>query len=106
MEVQITQPVQVALRNLGEDDRRRVTAWFDHLRNWENDEFVRSHSKALSSPAGAYVLQTTTDIRVFFTIHDGTAIILDIARKASLEGFGHAEALGLEGTIGTVEGRA
>ena len=45
MKVTVTQPVTIALRTLGEDDRRRVTSWFRHLENWENDEFVRDHSR-------------------------------------------------------------
>jgi hypothetical protein len=45
--VSLTPPVEIALRTLGEEDRRRVSAWFDHLKNWRTDAFVREHSQKL-----------------------------------------------------------
>jgi hypothetical protein len=39
----ITQSVQVALRTLDEETRRRVNAWFEHLANWDGDELPRNN---------------------------------------------------------------
>lgn len=89
MNVILTQPVEIALHTLGEDDRRNVTAWFDHLRNWENDEFVREHSQKLSSGENVYVLKTSTDIRIFFRLEKFDIVVLDIARKSTIVSSGH-----------------
>src|SRR3712207_4863681 len=84
MNVVLTQPVEIALRTLGEEDRRQVSAWLDHLKNWENDPFVREHSHKLASSEDVYVLRTNTDIRIFFALQQGRIVVLDIARKATL----------------------
>ena len=70
------------------DDRRRVVSWFDHLANWENDEFVRSRSYRLPSGENLYVLHATPDFRIFFTLDEGRIVVLDLARKDTLEKFG------------------
>ena len=85
MQVDLTEPVTIALRTLGEDERRRVSSWFDHLKNWENDEFVRSNSHRLASDKNVYVLRTSSDLRIFFTFIDGNIVVLDIARKDAIE---------------------
>ena len=77
-------PVEVALRLLDQDNRQRVFAWFGYLENWDNDEFVRSHSFPLESMPDVLVLQTTTDLRIFFTIQGDTITIIDIAKKQSI----------------------
>jgi mRNA-degrading endonuclease RelE of RelBE toxin-antitoxin system len=85
-----TPSVEVALRTLDNDNRRRVHAWFDQLRNWDGDEFVRSHSHRLDSIPDVYVLKTSTDFRVFFTIHGNTVTIIDIANKQAILGSGRS----------------
>jgi mRNA-degrading endonuclease RelE of RelBE toxin-antitoxin system len=84
-----TPSVEVALRTLDDDNRRRVHDWFGHLANWDGDEFVRSHSHSLDSIPGVYVLKTSTDLRIFFTIHGNTVTIIDIAKKQSILTSGH-----------------
>jgi mRNA-degrading endonuclease RelE of RelBE toxin-antitoxin system len=83
-QVVITPPVLVALRTLDEENRRKVHAWFDHLANWDGDEFVRSRSHGLESSPNVYVLKTSTDLRIFFTIANNTITIIDIAKKHSI----------------------
>jgi hypothetical protein len=90
MNVVIAQPVKIALRTLGHADRQRVVAWFDHLRNWENDPTVRDISKRLDDSGNVYVLQTTTDIRIFFSLTADTITVLDVARKATIMSFGES----------------
>jgi hypothetical protein len=89
MKIEITAPVEIALRTLGQDDRWQLLAWFDHLKNWEGDEFVRTHSHKLSSPKNTYVLQTSTDIRIFFTIEGDTITVLDVAKRPAILTSGH-----------------
>lgn len=88
MNLILTQPVEIALQTLGQEDRRRVRAWLDHLRNWEKDDFVRTHSQRLNSAEDVYVLKTSSDIRIFFRLGESNIEVLDIARKATIESFG------------------
>jgi len=89
MNVIQTPPVEIALRTLGDDDRQRVSAWFGHLANWENDQFVRQHSQKLNSAENVYVLRTSGDLRIFFRLEKNGIVILDIARKATIMSSGH-----------------
>ena len=84
-EIVTTPPVDVALRTLDNENRRRVDAWFGHLANWDGDEFVRSHSHILDSLPGLYVLKTNSDLRIFFTIQENTVTVIDIATKQTIE---------------------
>jgi len=89
MNVIQTPPVEIALRTLDDEDRRRVWAWFEHLTNWEKDQFVREHSQKLNSADDIYVLRTSGDLRIFFRLEKDRIIILDIARKAAILSSGH-----------------
>jgi mRNA-degrading endonuclease RelE of RelBE toxin-antitoxin system len=94
MNVIQTPPVEIALRTLGEEDRRRVSAWFGHLRNWEKDAFVREHSQKLHSTGDVYVLKTSDDFRIFFRLEQDRIVILDIATKATIVSSGHTSEKG------------
>ncbi len=80
----------IALRTLGDEDRRRVTSWFDRLWNWENDEFVRSRAQRLASDENVYALRTGGDFRIFFSLAENRIVILDIARREALASFNGA----------------
>jgi hypothetical protein len=44
----ITTPqVDLALRTLWPEDLNQVHAWFEHLANWDGDQFVRDNSPEL-----------------------------------------------------------
>lgn len=79
-----TPPVDIALRTLDDEDRRRVHAWFDHLRNWDSDSFVRSHSVPLKSVKGVYIFRTTSDFRIFFRFDGDTITVLDLTTKQAI----------------------
>lgn len=79
-----TPPVEIALRTLGAEDRQEVVVWIDHLRNWENNAWLRSHAKQLNSSDNVYVLQTTGDFRIFFRLEQERIVVLDIATKATI----------------------
>jgi hypothetical protein len=89
MDVILTQPVEFALRTLGDEDRQTVLAWLDHLKDWENDPGVRRHSHKLASADNVYVLQTSTDIRIFFAPEKDRIMVLDVAKKAAILSSGH-----------------
>lgn len=79
-----TPAVEIALRTLDADSVSKVQGWFDHLRNWDRDEFVRSHSHRLEGVSGAFVLRTSTDMRIFFKMDGDTVTILDLAMKPAI----------------------
>ena len=70
------------------------SAWLDHLRNWENDSFVRDHSKKLKADDNVYILRTSDDIRVFFRLEKDRIIVLDLATKATIVSFGQMTGTG------------
>jgi hypothetical protein len=95
MKKTVTTPaVDIALRTMDTDEVRRISAWFNHLSNWDNDPFVRSHSHSLEGFPGVYVLRTSTDIRIFFRIDGDRITILDVAKKAAIYTSGHIPGVG------------
>ena len=90
MKVVETPPVEIAIRTLSDEDRRRVWALFDHLKNWENDAHVRQSSERLASASDVYLLKTSNDIRIFFTLKDDRIEILDIATRAGIMSSAHS----------------
>ncbi len=85
MKVIVTEPVEIALRSLGPEDRRVVDRTIENLRNWENDAFVAEHSYRLPPPNDKIqVYETSTDIRVFFSLENGHITIHDVARKYAI----------------------
>ncbi len=87
MNFQIDTAAEIAIRTLGEEDRRKVQALIEHLKRWDQDSTIRSLAHKLDLPGAddVYVLTTTTDLVIFFTVNDGTLEITDIARRASLD---------------------
>ncbi|HVA47120.1 MAG TPA: hypothetical protein VNH11_12200 [Pirellulales bacterium] len=86
MNVAVTNAAKIAVTGLPDEDRRRVHAWFDHLRNWRTDPEVRKNSKPVfpDDEHGVYVLRTTSDVRIFFTVDEDQITVVDVARKDSL----------------------
>ena len=82
--VQYTPAVELSMSSLDPDGVRRVQAWFDFLKRWDEDEVVRKNSLPLPDHEGVYVLRTTTDIRIFFRIDGDTITVLDIAKKSAI----------------------
>jgi hypothetical protein len=94
MQVLQTPPVEIALRTLGSEDRQEVLAWFDHLRNWEHDAFLRNNAKQVNSSDNVYVLKASGDFRIFFLLEQDRIVILDLATKATILGSGQVSAPG------------
>jgi mRNA-degrading endonuclease RelE of RelBE toxin-antitoxin system len=91
MNVIITRAVHVALRTLDNDERRKVQDWFDHLRNWEDDEHVREIAKKFVYQ-NIYSIYTPDDIRIFFALDEekGEIVIVDLARPSRFKAAGAA----------------
>src|SRR2546426_1153263 len=87
LSLHVSEHARIAYSSLGPDDRRRVDAWFDHLRNWKNDEFIRSKSKPLQPEEDVYILRTSTDIVIAFTMADDTVTVLSIFRNEAVSKF-------------------
>ena len=88
MKALVTTPnVDFALRTLGTEDQLRVKAWFDHLKNWDTDSFVRTHSFPLKTVEGVYVFRTTSEFRIFFRFDGDQIVILDVTTKRAILAF-------------------
>jgi len=83
-QVEYAPAVELSMSALDPDGVRRVHAWFDYLRRWDEDEVVRKNSLPLPGLQGVYVLKTTTDIRIIFRIDGGTITVLDIAKHEAI----------------------
>ncbi len=87
MQVVLSERVKTALATLGRDDRDRVEAWFEYLRGWRDDPFVRSRSVTLNVEGRPVsMFRTSTDIRIFYTVdeQDDTVNVIDIATKDTI----------------------
>jgi mRNA-degrading endonuclease RelE of RelBE toxin-antitoxin system len=82
--VDFSPAVDIATRSLDPDGRRRVQAWFDYLKRWDEDALVQKNSVPLKQVPGVYVLRTTTDIRIFFRIEGDTITVLDVAKTPAI----------------------
>ncbi len=91
MNVNIGESAQIVLRNLSDDERRRVGAWIDNLRKWESDPFIQQHSKKLDLGGNVYMLLTSTDLRIFFSLDEDSITVLDVARRATILNSGGSE---------------
>jgi hypothetical protein len=76
--------VDIALSSLAPDEVRKVHAWFDYLKRYDEDELVRKNSIPLPGHEDVYVLRTTTDIRIFFKLDGDTITVLDVAEKRAI----------------------
>lgn len=84
MKVKYTSAVDIALRTLGQEDRQRVQAWFDHLKNWDKNPFVRVHSYRLEENDNVYVFKTSSEFWIFFRLEKETITVIDVAKKDSV----------------------
>lgn len=87
MQVTLSERAQTFLTTLSSDDRERVQTWFGYLRNWEQDEFVRSRSIKLNVHGETmYMFRTSTEVRIFYEVdvQNKTISIIDIATKGTI----------------------
>lgn len=86
MNVVLEDTVQFAVRTLDEDDRKRMHAWFDHLKHWETDPGIRRLAQKLDVKGygDVYALHTKPDMVIFFRLEEQVITILDLAREATI----------------------
>ncbi len=84
---EISEHARFPYMTLGAEDRRNIDAWFDYLRNWRNDPFIRSKSKHLRTGDETYTIQISSDLVIAFKIDDDAVTILSIFRKEALRPF-------------------
>lgn len=91
MNVKKDRSVDFAIRTLTPSERQRVSASLDHLANWENEPHTREASKA-SIYKNVFVLTTSDDIRIFFSLeHEKNEItVLDITKPSRFAPAQHA----------------
>lgn len=85
--LQISEHAKIAYTSLGPEERRLVDAWFDHLRNWRSDEFIRAKSKQLKFDEDIYAFQTSSDFVIVFKIVGNEVTVLSIFREEALRTF-------------------
>ncbi len=91
MQVLLSDRVKTILHTLSSDDREKVETWFEYLRNWEENGFVRSQSVALNVQGqSVYVFRTSTEVRIFYTVdlQSKTICVRDITTKDTILSFG------------------
>src|SRR5438128_1704137 len=87
MKVLLSERVTTALNTLSRDDRARVSTWFDYLKNWEHDPFVKAQSVLLNVQGQpVYVFRTSTEVRIFYTVDEQnkTISVIDITTKDTI----------------------
>ena len=90
LSLRMTDHAKFAYSTLGSEDRRLLDAWFDHLRNWRNDEFIRSRSERLPTDEELYLFHTSADLVIAFKVADNEVIVLSILGEAALRKFENA----------------
>lgn len=82
--------VKIALRAFSDEERRRMFGLFDALKNWENDPDIRKHSHAMIYK-DMYELRASDGIRIFFQKNEQRILIVDIAKKKTIDQFAERE---------------
>jgi hypothetical protein len=84
MKVVLDESVQMVLRVMNPDPVAQMHAWFNHLARWDTDEEVRKNCHPLQNTPGVFVMQTNSDLRIFFQVDGDTITVLEIMRIKGL----------------------
>jgi hypothetical protein len=87
MNVVLTPPVEIAMRTLGPEDQQEIRAWFENLKNWEQDADLRTQAQQLNPSDKIYILKTSSDFCIFFRLERDRIVLLDLATKETIRGF-------------------
>jgi hypothetical protein len=88
LKLRLEPQVELALSTLDPNPRRIMEGWFEHLRRWHTDDFIRSRSRKLKPDEEVYAFQTDASNLIFvFSIHGDEATVLSIFTKETLEQF-------------------
>ena len=76
--------MEIVLRNSRETERQKVLWWIDALEKWGTDPYIMENSKKLNDYDNTYMLITTSDLRLFFSVEKDEITVMDVARKATI----------------------
>lgn len=85
--VEITAHAETVLSSLPMHERRAVHSWLDHLRNWHNDNFLRSHARPLEGQPDLYALTTSTGVQIVFQLKEDGIVVLAAFHSEDLRYF-------------------
>ena len=91
LSIEIGKHAEMPYFYLGPEDKRNIDVWLEQLRNWRNDEFLRSRAKRLKPDEEIYVVDAGRDLFIAFEIADGKLILRGIFGKETLRAFGRLE---------------
>jgi hypothetical protein len=86
--VRLDRHVEFSLSTLGDEDRRIMEGWFEYLKRWHTDDFIRSRSRKLKPDEELYAFQTDSSHLIFaFSIKGDEATVHAILTKEAVEQF-------------------
>jgi hypothetical protein len=86
LNLEISNNARLHYLTMGVEERRRVDALFDHLRNWPNDPSLRALARRLDSEE-EFLLETSSAFAIFFKVQESKVTILGIFAKDTLNEF-------------------
>ena len=88
LNVEISDHARIPYLSLGPEDRRNIDVWLDQLRNWRNDEFLRSKARRLKPDEEFYLVDVGDDLFIAFDIADDKLKLFSIYSRDTLRKFG------------------
>jgi hypothetical protein len=96
LDLRLEPQVELSLSTLDPNPRRIMEGWFEYLRRWHTDDFIRSRSQKLKPDEELYAFQTDASNLIFvFSIRGDVATVLSIFTKETLEQFRKAVGAGV-----------
>jgi mRNA-degrading endonuclease RelE of RelBE toxin-antitoxin system len=90
MEIVLTDSAKIAFRTLSAREQDRVQGLLAALKNWDHDPHIQKVSQPLIYK-DVYVLKATDGMRIFYNKGAEQILILDIAKKKTVDQFADAE---------------
>jgi hypothetical protein len=84
LKLDLSENAEIAYSSLNAGDRRLVDAWFEHLRNWHNDDYIRTHSQRLKTEGEVYAFPTSIDLYIAFEIKADSVLILSLLHEETV----------------------
>jgi mRNA-degrading endonuclease RelE of RelBE toxin-antitoxin system len=87
MQITLSERVKIFLKTSSRDERERLDAWFEYLRNWDEDPYAKSQSVLLNVQGQSmYLFRTSTGLYIFYTVDIQNKIVhvTDIAARETI----------------------
>lgn len=91
MDLQMSEHARFQYSTLRSDDQRTVDAGFEHLRHWQDDDYVRSRSKRLESNREVYMFRPGADYAIAFEVVGDEIVVLSIFSEETVRKFNNPE---------------